>query len=260
MARHDAALPADDDGAGGWRADLAGPARQPGRCRALRAIGRSGAVFWSDTIALPIRGARPARGGIAKQGDGLERAAIPRRLRCRCWSARNATARCAAGAWPNQDRLGKRRTRVAVARKLAVLMHPACGDRARPSIGTAERMCRPTSDLNSLRRGPPGAAGRTSSASSSRRRANPCCALSRPPAGHHAPELGPFHARNHLAGSDRVQKIVAAGVARSIVFPLTAITEAQRRISWRFHRCARGNAMRSFAALRTTKVRLGRGL
>lgn len=67
-------------------------------------------------------GALDRRGGITKQGDGLVRAYL---YEAAVSLLERQKRDCPLRRWglANQDRLGKRRTRVAVARKLAVLMH-----------------------------------------------------------------------------------------------------------------------------------------
>jgi transposase len=67
-------------------------------------------------------GALDRRGGITKQGDGLVRAYL---YEAAVALLERQKRDCPLRRWglANQERLGKRRTRVAVARKLAVLMH-----------------------------------------------------------------------------------------------------------------------------------------
>ena len=67
-------------------------------------------------------GALDRRGGITKQGDGLVRSYL---YEAAVSLLERQKRNCPLRRWglANQDRLGKRRTRVAVARKLAVLMH-----------------------------------------------------------------------------------------------------------------------------------------
>jgi transposase len=67
-------------------------------------------------------GALDRRGGITKQGDGLVRAYL---YEAAVSLLERQKRDCPLRRWglANQERLGKRRTRVAVARKLAVLMH-----------------------------------------------------------------------------------------------------------------------------------------
>lgn len=130
---------------GGLDKQIRGLARQDGACRrmmtapgagvltslALRASLDDADRFTHSAEVGPYLGLTPSRyqsgaldrrGSITKQGDGLVRAYL---YEAAVSLLERQKRDCPLRRWglANQDRLGKRRTRVAVARKLAVLMH-----------------------------------------------------------------------------------------------------------------------------------------
>jgi transposase len=116
---------------GGCRRMMTAPGAGPLSSLALRASLDDAERFPRSAEVGPYLGLTPSRwqsgaldrrGGITKQGDGLVRAYL---YEAAVSLLERQKRDCPLRRWglEQQARLGKRRTRVAVARKLAVLMH-----------------------------------------------------------------------------------------------------------------------------------------